>query len=65
MPMPTPAHIGKERYARTCPDRRKVITATDEQHGMKGHDGGTKKKKQRREERMKEATHHRGESQHT
>ena len=43
MPMPTPAHIGKERYARTCPDRRKVITATDEQHGMKGHDGETKK----------------------
>ena len=43
MPMPTSAHIGKERYARTCPDRRKVITATDEQHGMKGHDGGTKK----------------------
>ena len=64
MPMPTPAHMGKERYARTCPDRRKVITATDEQHGMKGHDGGTKNQ-QRREERMKEATHHRGEAQHT
>ena len=64
MPMPTPAHIGKERYARTCPDRRKVITATDEQHGMKGHDGETKNQ-QRREERMKEATHHRGEAQHT
>ena len=42
MPMLTPAHIGKERYARTCLDRRKVITATDEQHGMKRHDGGTK-----------------------
>ena len=40
MPMPTPAHIGKERYARTCmPVSRKVITATDEQNGMKGHDG--------------------------
>ena len=43
---------------------RKVITATDEQNGMKGHDGGTKNQ-QRREERVKEATHHRGEVQHT
>ena len=49
---------------RACPDRRKVITATDEQNGMKGHDEGTKNQ-QRREERVKEATHHRGEAQHT
>ena len=49
---------------RACPDRRKVITATDEQNGIKGHDG-EKKNQQRTEERMKEATHHRGEAQHT
>ena len=27
---------------RACPDRRTVITATDEQNDMKGPDGGTK-----------------------
>ena len=49
---------------RAFPERRKVITATDEQNGMKGHDGGTNNQ-QRGEEREKEATHHRGEAQHT
>ena len=29
--------------ARACPERRKAITATDEQHGMKGQTGGNKK----------------------
>ena len=28
---------------RACPDCRKVITATDEQNGMRGHDGEKKK----------------------
>ena len=29
--------------ARACPERRKAITATDEQHGMKGQTRGNKK----------------------
>ena len=29
--------------ARACPERRKAITAADEQHGMKGQTGRNKK----------------------
>ena len=29
--------------ARACPERRKAITATDEQHGMKGQTRGNQK----------------------
>ena len=29
--------------ARACPERRKAITATDDQHGMKGQTRGNKK----------------------
>ena len=29
--------------ARACPERRKAITATDEQNGMKGQTRGNKK----------------------
>ena len=62
---PPPHTYGmKGMPVRACPYRRKVITATDEQNGMKGHNGGTQNQ-QRREERTKEATHHRGEAQHT
>ena len=44
MPMLIPAHIGKKGMpARACPERRKAITATDEQHGMKGQAGKKKK----------------------
>ena len=49
---------------RACPYLRKVITAADEQNGMKGHNRGTQNQ-QRREERTKEATRDRGEAQHT
>ena len=50
-----------------CPYRRKhnkATTATEEQNGMKGQNGGTQNQ-QRREEHMEEATHNRGEAQHT
>ena len=46
------------------PKDNKVITATEEQNGMKGQNEGTQNQ-QRREERTEEATHNRGEAQHT
>ena len=65
MPMLTPAHIGKERYARTC------VPGTPQGHHRHGrakwYEGtnkGEQKNRQRREERAKETTRHRGEAQH-
>ena len=47
-----------------CRKHNKVITATEEQNGMKGQNGGTQNQ-QRREEHTEEATHNREEAQHT
>ena len=41
--------------ARVCPERRKVITATDEQNGMKGQTRGNKKPT--KERRTREGDH--------
>ena len=51
--------------ARACPERRKAITATDEQHGMKGQTGRNKKttevkhniKKKKKKKKKKPSIH--------